>query len=149
MTTISTMKANVIDLGHVLQLSLRVYHFYLLIAVYGVQNIVIMHDTEFGNHGNLASVSVCLFLRRSAYNRGSVLILAAHLSMHRLYTYHCPGNIAATVQATHELPWTWVVAADVSPTGTETRCDWLHRNINKMFFMCFSRCPRTLATIVA
>ena len=34
-------------------------------------------------------------------------------------------------------------------TGTENRCDWLHRHIDKVFSMCFGRCPRTLATIVA
>ena len=79
-----------------------------------------MHYTDFGNHGNLAIVPLCLFLRRSAYNRGSVLILAAHLSMHRLYTYHCPGGIAAYAQATHESVCTWVVAADVSPPARKT-----------------------------
>ena len=76
-----------------------------------------MHDTDFGNHGNLAIVPLCLFLRRSAYNRGSVLILAAHLSMHRLYTYH---GIAANAQAAHESACMWAVAAGVSLPARKT-----------------------------
>ena len=53
-TTASTIKADVHRVSFVSCLAMVVTCLRPSIAVYGVQNIVSMHDTDFGNHCNLA-----------------------------------------------------------------------------------------------